>query len=542
MIKFLERQRLVKKGLASPKQRRRRNPNEIVENLENGLWVKFLNFAVFTAGMAALIFTGKQMQGVEKFFTTLLISLTAMAQLWINHPRTFAHNSRLVLVFSVCLAHLAFLKGILALTLSGVIDRPFGPLLIPFAFAPLVLSVLLGRNLGIFAAIFVSLWGGILVSGISPIYFTPAIFIVISLISGFVAVFVTLEVRQRSRLVRAGVFVGVITWVLALMFGLIGPIVLELFGNIDWLSIGWESFFTILTGVITAILVSGALPILENLFKITTDISWLEATDLNHPLLKRMTIEAPGTYHHSLVVANLAEAAAEAIGANPTRARVCAYFHDIGKLVKPDYFNENIDPANNPHNELSPTMSALIILSHVKEGIDLALKHHLKKQIVDVIAQHHGTSLVWYFYKRALQQQEDARRGGKIMNMREEDIPEVREESFRYSGPLPQTKECAIISLADCVESASRSLEKMTPPRVEQMIHDIVAQRVRDGQLDDCELNLRELKTICASFKSTILSMSHGRVSYPREARETPESEVRSERNGPTSLPPVSAA
>lgn len=542
MIKFFEHQRLVKKGLASPKKRRRRSTNELLEALESGVGAKFLIFAAFSVGLFALISTGKQPQGAERFLTSLLISLTALAQLWINHPRTFARNSRLLLVFGVCFIHLAFLKGILALTWSGVIDRQYGYLLIPFAFAPLVLSVLLGRNLGIFAAIFCSLWGAIGITGLAPAYFTPAIFIVMSLISGFIAVFVTLEVRKRTRLIRAGVFVGIATWLLALIFGLIGPIVPEVVGNANWELIALQSLATVASGVLTAILVSGTLPILESLFGITTNISWLEAADLNHPLLKRMTIEAPGTYHHSLVVANLAEAAAEAVGANATRARVCAYFHDIGKLVKPDYFNENIDPQNNPHDELAPTMSALIIIAHVKEGIDLALKHKLKREIIDVIAQHHGTSLVWYFYKRALQHQEDARRGGKIMNIREEDIPEVSTESFRYSGPLPQTRECAIISLADCVESASRSLEKVTPQKVDQMIHDIIEQRIKDGQLDDCELNFRELKLIAASFKSTLLSMLHGRVAYPKEVRGA-AAEIKAERSSSASVqPPASAA
>ena len=193
-----------------------------------------------------------------------------------------------------------------------------------------------------------------------------------------------------------------------------------------------------------------------------------------------MTIEAPGTYHHSLVVANLAEAAAEAIGANATLCRVCSYFHDVGKLVKPEYFTENMNFERNPHDDLAPTMSALIIIAHVKEGVDLALKHKLNQRIIDIIQEHHGTSLVYYFYKRALQQQEDARAGGKIMNMREDDIPEVREESFRYSGPKPQTKESAIVSLADTVESASRSLEKPTPQKIEQLVNDIIDQRISD--------------------------------------------------------------
>jgi len=508
MFEFFERHRLVKKGLASQKTRRRRANSEILESMEGSQSLKLLICLGFIAGLGTLIYSGSPQQPTEMFFTSLLIFLTALAQLWINHPDTYARNSRLTLVLGVCLAHLAVIKGILLLSVNGTIDRSFGPLLIPFAFAPLVLSVLLGKNHGIFAAVFVSLWGSIVVRGIPP-----AVFIVISLISGFIAVFVTLQVRQRSRLIRAGVFVGLATWILAIMFGLIGPVVVE---NINWKFLILQSAATIGSGVVTAILVSGALPILENLFGVTTDISWLEAADLNHPLLKRMTIEAPGTYHHSLVVANLAEAAAEAVGANATMARVCSYFHDIGKLVKPEYFTENM-AERNPHNDLAPTMSALIIIAHVKEGVDLGLKYKLKKQIIDVIQQHHGTSLVWYFYQRALQQQEDARQGGKIMNIREEDIPEVREESFRYSGPVPQTKECAIISLADCVESASRSLEKVTPQRVDQMIQDLISTRIASGQLDECNLTLRELKTIAASFKSTLLSMLHSRVAYPKQ-------------------------
>src|SRR4030095_16434827 len=264
--------------------------------------------------------------------------------------------------------------------------------------------------------------------------------------------------------------------------------------------------------ILTAFVVSGALPVFETTFRITTDISWLELADLNHPLLKRMTIEAPGTYHHSLVVANLAEAAAESIGANATPARLCAYFHDIGKLVKPEYFTENMRRDRNPHDDLAPTMSALIIIAHVKEGVDLALKHNLNQQIIDVIQQHHGTSLVYYFYKRAQQQQEEARAGGKIMNIREEDIPEVREESFRYSGPRPQTKECAIISLADAIESASRSLERVTPPKIYQLISDLVEKRILDGQLKDSDLTLREIGVISESFKFTLQSMMHSRV------------------------------
>ena len=223
------------------------------------------------------------------------------------------------------------------------------------------------------------------------------------------------------------------------------------------------------------------------------------------------------------MVANLSEAAAETIGANPTICRVCSYFHDIGKLVKPEYFTENMRAGRNPHDDLAPTMSALIIIAHVKEGVDLALKHKLNQRIIDVIQEHHGTSMVGFFYKRALQQQEDARQGGKIMNIRAEDIPEVREESFRYSGPRPQSREAGIISLADAVESASRSLEKVTAGRLEQLIHDIIQKRIIDGQLDECDITMREIQTISDSFAFTLQNMLHSRIAYPTETVERPE-------------------
>jgi membrane-associated HD superfamily phosphohydrolase len=192
---------------------------------------------------------------------------------------------------------------------------------------------------------------------------------------------------------------------------------------------------------------------------------------------------------------------------------------------------------DNPHDDLAPTMSALIIISHVKEGVDLALKYGLNQRVIDVIQQHHGTSLVAYFYKRAIQQQQDAREGGKIMNIREEDIPDVREESFRYSGPKPQFRESGIISLADAVESASRSLEKPTPQKIEQLISDIINRRIAEGQLDECDLTLKEIKIIAETFRFTLQNMLHTRIKYPKD-EERAEQEGRRLRN----LPPATAA
>jgi putative nucleotidyltransferase with HDIG domain len=545
MLDFLRRSRLVKRGLASGKTRRRRASSEILRNLEFAPFVKTMIFAGFIVGLAVLIFAGQQPEPTKNFVIAILFLATAITQLWINQPKTFRRNSRVFMLFGVIYLQLATTKFLLILCNSGSFTflkpETIG-LIAPYAFAPLVLCVLLGRNHGLYGAVFVSLFGSILVSKID------AALLVIGLISGFTAVYLTLQVRRRSQLIRAGLCAGLAIWLLSLTFGLIGPINWLSPAGTDWSMIGLQSALAIGNGLVTAMIVGGALPILENLFGITTDISWLEASDLNHPLLRRMTIEAPGTYHHSLVVANLAEAAAEAIGANATLCRVCSYFHDVGKLVKPDYFTENMNFERNPHDDLAPTMSALIIIAHVKEGVDLALKHGLNQQVIDVIQQHQGTSLVYYFYKRALQQLDDARAGGKIMKMREDDIPEVPEESFRYGGPKPQTKESAIISLADMVEGASRSLEKPTPQKIEQLVTDLIDQRIADHQLDECELTLRELKIIAERFRFTLMNMMHSRIAYPKEGKTTsPRDEalkpdVMALTKRPASAPPISAA
>jgi putative nucleotidyltransferase with HDIG domain len=519
MWKFIQRRRLVSQGLASGKIRRRITENPFTEALESGWPARSAILFGFVLSLAFLLFSGDRSEPLKGLLICLLIFATAITQLWINHADTFMRNSRLFLVLGTCFIQLTIVKIVTSSAADGALDPRLAPVLIPYAFAPLMLSVLLGRNHGLYAAVFCSLWGIFLPRQVDPV------FMVMSLITGFVAVFVTLQVRRRNRLIRAGIFIGLATWLMAAAFGLIGPIVWESLPLTDWPMIGWQSLAAVGIGVATAVVVSGLLPAFESMFNITTDISWLEMSDMNHPLLRRLSMEAPGTYHHSLAVANLAESAAEAIGANPTICRVSSYFHDIGKLVKPDYFVENQPPGHNPHDDLTPTMSALIIVAHVKEGVDLALKNKLNPLVVDAIQQHHGTSLVAYFYQRARQQQEDARLGGKIMKMRAEDIPEVREESFRYPGPKPQTREIAILSLADSVESASRSIERPTPQRIEEMVTELIDNRIADHQLDDCPLTLAELRRVGESFRSTLGSMMHSRVAYPRrepkESRET---------------------
>ena len=271
-------------------------------------------------------------------------------------------------------------------------------------------------------------------------------------------------------------------------------------------------------GFVCAFVVTGILPVLEYIFKITTNISLLELSDLNHPLLKEMVIRAPGTYHHSLIVGNLAENAADAIGANSLLARVGAYYHDVGKLLKPEYFSENQMGFDDQHAELTPKMSSLIITNHIKDGLDLARKFKLSSAIQEFIQQHHGNSLTFYFYQRAIEN--ESKEG------------EVKEEDFRYKSPLPQTKEVAIVLLADSVEAATRALSNQTPKKIKQTVQKIINNKFIDGQLDECDLTLKDLHNISESFSNLLAGIYHSRVEYPDTEKNDQEPKKRKGKNG----------
>ena len=269
----------------------------------------------------------------------------------------------------------------------------------------------------------------------------------------------------------------------------------------------------------------GLLPVLESLFKRTTDITLLELTDYNHPLLRRMQLEAPGTYHHSLVVAQLAENAANAIGANPLLARVCALFHDIGKTAQPAYFTENQRDRQNPHDDHAPADSARIIKRHVSDGVELAVRHQLPRSVIDVIRQHHGTTLVRYFYDQAVTLSKAPFAPAShpetpvlaapqsAISPRPSPIPD--DAPFRYDGPRPQFKESAVISLADGVEAASRSLRSADAAQLNALIDKIVLDRIAEKQLDEAPLTFEDIARIKNSFQFTLLNMLHARVAYP---------------------------
>ena len=392
-------------------------------------------------------------------------------------------------------------------------DDAIAALLVPTALAPMLATILISPSAGFVTAFLVALLSNLFMQP------NPGTFLA-SLLTGFVAAQFSQRIRRHSDLMLAGVKIGLVGLACTLVVALARGLSSDSFESIPLLPLIAEGVWAIALGVITAFAVGTILPFLEWLFDRVTDISWVELSDLNHPLLKRLGDEAPGTYHHSMNVAILAESAAEGIGANPTRCRVCSYFHDIGKLDKPQYFAENIAAGQDPHGQLAPSMSALIIISHVKQGVDLALKSRLRQPVIDVILQHHGTSLVYYFYKRALQQQEDARAGGKILKLREEDIPEVDSRSFSYPGPIPQTKEAAIVSLADAVESSSRSLRTVTTQRIESLVGEIIKQRVQEGQLNESCLTFNEISIISERFTHTLKNMLHARIEYPKNKKE----------------------
>lgn len=259
----------------------------------------------------------------------------------------------------------------------------------------------------------------------------------------------------------------------------------------------------IANGFIAAFLVIATLKVFEYLFGVLTNYSLLELSDFNQPLLKRLILEAPGTYHHSLIVSNLAEGAADVIGANSLLTRVGAYYHDIGKLIKSEYFTENQILGRNKHDDIEPSMSRLVILNHVKEGVDLARQHHLNETIIDFIPQHHGTSLMHYFYQKAIE-------GAK-------EDEGVDESDFRYPGPKPQTRETAITMLADSVEGATRALDEPTPTKIEETVKKVINNKFIDGQLDECHLTLKEINKISATFTRMLSAMYHGRVKYPEK-------------------------
>ncbi|HES59522.1 MAG TPA: HDIG domain-containing protein, partial [Caldithrix sp.] len=404
-----------------------------------------------------LAFLGKMM---------LLTSIVLIAGLYLYsfRKKIFQDNKKLLMILVIILLNL-----ILAAIISGPLNWP--GYVIPTTIASMLFAILIDSGIGFVGTVVIALiLGGVQGGGYD--------ITLITVVSGMVSIFAVHRIRTRNQVFKAIIYIAAsYYWIILSLSGL----------RFDSLIEASRLFVIYLlpNAVLSPFITFMVLGIFEKLFDITTDVTLLELSDLNHPLLKRLSFEAPGTFHHSMVVGNLTESAAKVINANSLLARVGSYYHDIGKMEKPEYFVENQMDADNRHEALSPNMSALILASHVKNGIDMAKRYGIPKLIRDFIPEHHGTTTMRYFYKKALDTAGDK---------------EINESDFKYPGPKPQSKETGITMLADAVEAATRSLNNPTPNKLRAFVEELVEERFREGQLDECDLTLRDLKNIVDAF------------------------------------------
>jgi putative nucleotidyltransferase with HDIG domain len=417
------------------------------------------------------------------------------------------------LFFLVCLLGVLFPLFKLAIFVADALASVFPYIdaggyyyLFPFAAGAMLVRIVLNSEIAlIFAVISSWLFGALFGGNLFMAFY--------ALMGGLIGAHGVRQCEMRSTLYLAGLRLSLFNAVMVLGLHLMTTKSFDI-------QLLYQLIFAMAGGLLCSVIVTGTVPLIESLFKYTTNIKLLELANMNNPLLRELMIQAPGTYHHSIVVGNLAEAAAEAINANPLLARVGAYYHDIGKARKPLYFIENLGRQENKHDKLNPSMSALILMAHTKDGVDLAREWKLGEPLEDIIRQHHGTTLMKYFYEKAKNRKDS----GDIL---------VDERDYRYPGPKPQSREAALIMLADAVEAASRTLLDPTPARVRGMVQKIINNIFIDGQLDNCDLTLKDFHQIAKSFNLILTGMFHQRIDYPEPAFK--EKEVGKNRNGDSS-------
>jgi len=406
-----------------------------------------------------------------------------------EHPRVYRDTRLLGL-----LAGLTVLTFGLAAVLTQV--RGMNEFTTPVVLGPLVLATLFDKRLALY-------YGMVLVVALAAIAPFRAEFVPVAAVTSVVAVYSLVGLHHRWHFYRA---------LLLIVAAQLAAILAVDVGQFMSAQVVGRDLVAGLVGAMASCVVGmGILPLVERLYHVPSDITLLELSDLNRPLLRKLMLEAPGTYHHSLIVGSLAELAAEAVGANPLLARVGAYYHDIGKITKPEYFTENEGGGRSRHAGLAPSMSALVIKSHVAEGLEIARRERLPLPVHAAIAQHHGTTMVAFFYAKALDLD-----------------PATPDAAYRYAGPRPQSREIAIIMLADAVEGASRSLTEPTPARLRGLVDKIVNLRLAEGELDQSGLNLSDLAKLRESFVNVLTARFHTRVAYPEMRSKRMLSRVRS--------------
>jgi putative nucleotidyltransferase with HDIG domain len=431
--------------------------------------------------------TWPRMLGVAFFI--LVIGVLLLYYIYRTKREILEQEQRLMLYGLLFTLTILIAKGVSVITIS---QRPeitgLVGYLIPVAAGAILIAVLLDKGLAVFSAVIFSIFVGIMTN--SQLSFT-----LVGFVGSMAGIFGIGVFGSRSDIVRGGIFVSLANVVMILILGLLNET------SVAMVLIGMG--MGVINGIVCSVSVLGALPYLEGAFGITSTVRMLELSNPSQPLLKRLLLEAPGTYHHSILVGNLAEAAAEAIHADPLLVRVGSYYHDIGKLRRPYFFIENQMFRENPHDKIAPSLSTLIITLHVKDGLELAREYKLPPDIQGIIEQHHGTSLVGYFYHQAL----------------ESEHPElVTEEEFRYDSIKPQSREAALVMLADSVEAGIRSLQKPTPGRVEGMTRKIIKDKLYDGQFEECDLTFKDLNEIAIAFVRVLGGIFHSRIEYPEAA------------------------
>lgn len=422
--------------------------------------------------------TNYNLQFIGKFLHNASILILLGIYIYLFRKKIYNNTSK-ILIISIILILISFLAFV---TSRIETDLPIEYLIFIPA-ASMLITIIFDSRLGFYVTIVTSL----IIGGIRGNDYTIA---TANIIAGALAVYSVRDIKNRSQIFRSLIFIFSGYVVIILAFGLERYSTLEEIGN--------ETIFALVNSIISPVLTYGLLIFFEKIFKVTTDLTLIELADFNHPLLQELRLKAPGTFHHSVNISILSEGAAKAIGANTILTKVGALYHDVGKIVEPNYFIENLRDEKSEHEDLNPEQSAQIILNHVEEGIELARKYNLPEEVIDFIPMHHGTTHVQYFLSVAKQL-------GK----------KIDEDKFRYPGPKPQSKETGIVMLADAVESISRNLEVTNENILSQLIDEIIRKRFFEGQLDETNLTLKDLTLIKQSFVETLLGIYHQRIEYP---------------------------
>ena len=443
-----------------------------------------------------------------RYLLTGLILLLYVIYLWANRRKVFRDNKKLLL-----LTVIIFLQVGIGALIVGPLGWP--SYVIPTTIASMLLGILFDPGIGFVGTVVI----GLLLAGITGFDYS---FAVLTMFVGLVAIYSVIKIRTRNQIFKAILYILSAYIIVVFTMGTLRYQDLQEIGQIF-------VYYLLPNAVLSPFVTYMMLGVFERLFDITTDVTLLELSDLNHPLLKDLSVKAPGTFHHSIIVGNLSESAAITIGANSLLARVGSYYHDIGKMEKPEYFVENQKDKNNKHEGLAPNMSAIILSSHVKNGLEMAEKFKLPKLIRDFIPEHHGKNLMSYFYNKA---KEDG------------ETKDLNESDYRYPGPSPKSKETAIVMLADTVEAATRTLSNPSAGRLRKQVEELVEQRFLEGELDDSDLTMRDLKGIIDGFMSVLLGIFHQRIEYPKaeenkksnaqngSKKEKPVKEVENEDSG----------